>query len=843
MSLKVLGLIVATLVNLVIGTYVLCKGPKKTVNRSLSLFLYALSVWSFCNLAVTVSRDVRWVTIFGHWCFAIGVLLPVTFLYFCIIFPKPPPEHKKLKYGLPALNYVVVITGGLLFLLSFTKFIQEDVYLLNGVFRPKPGPLYPLFVAYEIGGVSLGLFYLFKKWRATKAGIEATQLKIVFTGLLIGTSLPVVVDAILPALGFPQLVSIGPTFTVIIVGFIAYSIVRYRLFEITVVVKETAIYALFTTFITALYIISFLLAQKLFRGIVGHQTFLPALFAGFVIAFAFLRLRGRIQNFLDKVFYAKKYEYQKVLRETGRELARVLSLPRILDMILKNITESVGIEKASIWLEERGRYSIGSQIGLTDKEREVSLRKNSSLVKWMKRRKDVVIRQELERLHLPEKITETDEALRNVGAEIAIPILRKKDLMGIIFLSAKVSGDIFTQDDIDLFLGLANQASVAIDNAKLYTRMEETKVYQENILRNLTGGVITTDKKGKIVIFNQKAQELTGFPSEVIGKSFKHIAKGVMGSLIEDTLRSGEGYEQREVNYVKEKDVFTPLAMSTAPLKDATGEVTGAIVVLVDLTEIKRLEQELYQAEKLASLGTLAAGMAHEIKNPLVAINTFLQLFPTKFNDEQFREKFSGVVAEEAKRINEIVEQMLDFAQPRPVNYQSINIHKVLDGTLAFLSTELNKRSIRIVKNYADEARDIYADQDRLKQVFLNLFLNGIESMDGGGTLTVNTSYNHQAKGGLISEGKELVIEIKDTGKGIPSDIMSKIFDPFFSTKENGTGLGLATVHRIIADHGGTIKAKETNPRKGACFSLHLPVNKEKPEEESSSGNKLGRNG
>jgi PAS domain S-box-containing protein len=402
--------------------------------------------------------------------------------------------------------------------------------------------------------------------------------------------------------------------------------------------------------------------------------------------------------------------------------------------------------------------------------------------------------------------------------------LREKELTGIIFLGNKQSGDIFTQEDIDLFLTLTNQASVAIDNAKLYTRMEDAKIYQENILRNLAGGVITIDERGKIVIFNEKAQELTGFSSDAVGKLFKQVVKDPIRKLIEDTLNRDWGYAQQKVDYIKAESVSVPLAVSTTPLKDAAGKISGAVVVLVDLTEIKRLEQELYRAEKLASLGTLAAGMAHEIKNPLVSIKTFLDLLPDKFSDREFREKFSKVAAGEVRRINHIVEQLLDFAHPRPANYQPISIHEVIDGTLTFLSAQLGKKSIKVVKNYARDALQIYADEDKMKQVFLNLFLNGIESMDGGGALTVNTAFR---KDGRVFGENELIVEIRDTGEGILPDVLPGIFDPFFSTKKTGTGLGLAMVHRIIIDHGGTVGVKETKVGKGTCFSLNLPVRRE----------------
>ncbi len=249
--------------------------------------------------------------------------------------------------------------------------------------------------------------------------------------------------------------------------------------------------------------------------------------------------------------------------------------------------------------------------------------------------------------------------------------------------------------------------------------------------------------------------------------------------------------------------------------------------------EKNRLQEQLIRSERLASLQTLAAGMAHEIRNPLAAINIFLQLLPDKFDDEEFREDFSRITVKEAKRINEIVEQLVRLAHPAPANYQPTSIRKVIDERLAFLSGELHKKSIKIARNYVEETPEICADEDGLKQVFLNLFLNSIESMDKGGTLTITTSNSHRDKEGLISNGGELIIEIRDTGKTIPPDILPKIFDPFFSTKETGMGLGLAVVHRIIGDHGGSIEAKETGVGKGTCFCLRLPVMKKNSKKKA----------
>ncbi len=205
--------------------------------------------------------------------------------------------------------------------------------------------------------------YLFKKWKATKIGIEAIQLKVLFIGMFIAAIFAIATIAVLPVLGFPQLIAIGPTFSVIIVGFIAYAIVRYRLFDITIVAKKTAIYTLLTGAVTTFYIVGVLLAERLFSGIIGYKTFFPAVFAALLVAFVFLPLREKIQNFVDRLFGKKRYEYQRILREMGKELNRVLSLPRLLQYILKNITEAIGIDGGSIYLREGNRFQVKATFG------------------------------------------------------------------------------------------------------------------------------------------------------------------------------------------------------------------------------------------------------------------------------------------------------------------------------------------------------------------------------------------------------------------------------------------------------------------------------------------------
>ena len=229
--------------------------------------------------------------------------------------------------------------------------------------------------------------------------------------------------------------------------------------------------------------------------------------------------------------------------------------------------------------------------------------------------------------------------------------------------------------------------------------------------------------------------------------------------------------------------------------------------------ENERLMIELQRSERLKAVATLAAGMAHEIKNPLSSIKTFTEYLPQKFQDADYREKFTRIVGNEVDKINKIVQDLLDFAKPKPLELKQTDINKLLDDTIALLSNDLMKSKIDIKKEYDQKTSKITADPNKLKQAILNLLLNSMEAMEKQGVITVSTK----------QENNYLTVQIKDTGKGIQEKDVPHIFDPFYSTKAGGTGLGLSIVHGIIEEHKGAVEV-ESKPKEGTVFTIKLPV-------------------
>jgi signal transduction histidine kinase len=269
--------------------------------------------------------------------------------------------------------------------------------------------------------------------------------------------------------------------------------------------------------------------------------------------------------------------------------------------------------------------------------------------------------------------------------------------------------------------------------------------------------------------------------------------------------------------------------MSSAPLPGESRHGAGAVVMIYDISRVKRLEQNVQRAHRLSSIGTMAAGMAHEIKNPLVSIKTFTQLLLNRYHDEDFRQTFSDVVPNEVERIDTIVSQLLDFARPRPTRFDDHDIREVVAKVLRLVENQARKKDVELVVEMPDEPLDIRGDEQQLHQVFLNLVLNAVDAMGESRERRLTVSGEH-ARMHLRRNGHVPMLDvlcarvvIRDTGCGIAAEELDGIFTPFFTTKEFGTGLGLSVVHGIVTDHGGQIDV-ESVPGRGTTFTVSLPA-------------------
>jgi two-component system, NtrC family, sensor kinase len=347
--------------------------------------------------------------------------------------------------------------------------------------------------------------------------------------------------------------------------------------------------------------------------------------------------------------------------------------------------------------------------------------------------------------------------------------------------------------------------------------------FWSNIIDNSPDAIVAIQKGGEIIIFNRAAEKLLGYrKADVIERmNIVDIYPFGQAKVIMKDLRSAEyggpGFLEKREFFLLDKDGREiPVYISASILYDEGKEI-GSVGVFTDLRERRDLEMQLLRTEKLSSLGKLAAGIAHEINQPLTGVLTFAHLLLKKFKDDEGTRLDLELIVRETTRIKKIVQGILDFGRETPMQKTLQNIEQILDNTLEIIIHQERFFGINLIKLYGADLPPVMVDPSRLEQVFLNIILNALEAMNGSGTLTVQTR--------RVFDWIE--VDLTDTGSGISGEIQEKIFDPFFTTKDSteglGMGLGLAISYGIIKNHNGDLRVS-SSPVKGTTFTIRLPL-------------------
>jgi two-component system sensor histidine kinase HydH len=332
--------------------------------------------------------------------------------------------------------------------------------------------------------------------------------------------------------------------------------------------------------------------------------------------------------------------------------------------------------------------------------------------------------------------------------------------------------------------------------------------YTRNVVESMPNGLISLDKEQRIETVNRNAIRLLKLDAdEIKGRPLGEVLSNCQ---IPETFLPGEDIFQKQVECHLNDGTTVPLSTTSSQLKDEKGEIIGSVIILRDLRDIRSLEKQIQRSERLASLGRMAAGIAHEIRNPLGSIKGFAQYFRNKFSDGSEDRNYAVVMVNEVDRLNRVIQDLLNFAKPQEPKLSTVEIKSLIRHGLKLVQPDIQANNIQVIESFSEEPPiTIMADTDMITQVFLNLFLNAIEAMDSDGRLEI----------GLFEKEEQLEILVSDTGSGIPKENLSRIFDPFFTSKKEGTGLGLAIVYRIIENHHGEIEVN-SDPGKGTVFKL-----------------------
>jgi two-component system nitrogen regulation sensor histidine kinase GlnL len=361
--------------------------------------------------------------------------------------------------------------------------------------------------------------------------------------------------------------------------------------------------------------------------------------------------------------------------------------------------------------------------------------------------------------------------------------------------------------------------------AELAAALGELQAYYEDLLSSLQDGVVILDRESRVTSMNQAAEELTGFSrSQIAGRPVGEVfpPPAPLAALAAKTLEVGRNHADFDAHVLRADGLPLTVSAVVSLISDPAGEPRGMVLVLRDLSRVRDLEEQVRRTDRLAGLGVLAAGVAHEVRNPLVGIRAAAQLLEKEQGFPSNLREFTAMIIRQVDRLNRIVDDLLAFAGMRELRREPCNVNQILEEALRLEETMLQTGRIAVVRRYDPEVPVVAGDPDRLLQVFLNLLRNGAEAMaDTGGELTVRTRFERVSP--QVGGQAAAVLEVADRGPGIAPEAERQLFNPFFTTKASGTGLGLPISLRIVEEHGGTIEVQSRSGG-GTTFRVLLPL-------------------
>ncbi|MBN1847790.1 MAG: PAS domain-containing protein [Deltaproteobacteria bacterium] len=367
-----------------------------------------------------------------------------------------------------------------------------------------------------------------------------------------------------------------------------------------------------------------------------------------------------------------------------------------------------------------------------------------------------------------------------------------------------------------LLIGFGGISTVFLFQAYRSAKSSLTRIkaFSDSVVENMPIGLAALDRDGSIISFNQVAESILLIPvHQALGQKARELLPASFQSLLDEETSSKSAIE-KELDCILRNGKAIPMDVSISPLEGEDGQPLGRIILFRDLTEVQALKKEIELSHRLASIGRLAAGVAHEIRNPLSSIKGFATYFKDRYQDIPEDKKTAEIMIQEVERLNRVIGQLLEFARPVTIQKKPTSIHALIQHSIKMIERDAREKKITIDKTIPLDLPDIYLDMDRMNQVLLNLYLNAIDAMENGGRLTVQVKPDH--------DSQRLRIMVQDTGQGIDKKDLVHVFDPYFTTKQSGTGLGLAIVRKIIESHNGEIRV-ESEEGQGTSVTIFLP--------------------
>ncbi len=830
---------------LFIGFFVYYRRTSAAKSRQfflLCLASFIASCFHFSGKLNTFDEVMYWGNVMAH------LIAPAIFLHFCLTFQQRPRFLSKrgsifLLY-VPSFLLIALVGAAAAGALKFGNSLLEVRWFLDRL------TLGFEMLLYFVGAIALSLDFA----RAEDPVIRR-QLKYLRNGAFLGLA-PFTVLYVLP-----YLFGVVPThlmnLSVLSMGLIpltwAYAITRYRLMDVDIIFQQGYVYTLATlAVIGTFYGLIFLILNT---AAISPPAFVVLIaFATFI----FQPIRRWIQDQLDRwVFYRDRYDSRLTLIEFARELSSETDQNAMLGKVSDRLLKTLSIQQVGFFLlDENSRqfrlHSMSQRSGRPPKN--ISSRLDLRFLADTPE-KPYLFYERPKYLHdivsesWPESVRET---IADLDFTYYVACKSRGRTIAFFGVTRTTEGDFLSSDDIDLLITLSNYVAIAIENSRLYSSLqrkadeyERLKEFSENIVESINVGILAAGLDGRVESWNSQIEKLTGisreeavgrklaelFPAELCQKFdeltgdervhnvYRMVLSPKLVGFDEQVNGSHNGYAANGHNgleLAKPAPVIREsiVNLAIAPLISKDLKQIGRLIIFDDVTDRDELERRLVQADKLSSIGLLAAGVAHEVNTPLAVISTYAQMLAKQVSGDDQKAKLLEKIAKQTFRASEIVNSLLNFSRTSPTDFAEVDLNRAIRETASLVEHQFQKTGIGMNIELAEDLPAIRGNSGKLQQVFLNLFINARDAMGAGGTLNVR-SWNVS---GIAH------IEVSDTGQGIPQEHLARIYDPFFTTKgpKKGTGLGLSITYGIVHEHEGVIEVDSTVGQ-GTLFRLEFP--------------------
>jgi PAS domain S-box-containing protein len=798
--------------SLIVGTIVMLRRPPDRA----ALHFYAICLLFFLMYSTSYTGQLNLADWTLLWTDHLAILLlPVVFLHFCLSFPERrlPVARAWLVPAayMPALMLAgAAVASQVLFVTTSGGFVLWRV--TAAIDRGKPLYFSLLF--------AISFAILLDSYRKTRSLTARKQMKWLVWGTGAGV-LPFFLFYAIPfALGRE------PRFAMELAGYIplaliplslAYAVVKHRLMDVELIFRRGLVYVLATAAIVGISLLVIgVFGSMLAGGEEPHVTIIAVL-STLVVMLLFTPVKSRIQDLIEKLFYRERGSPRRALLRLSQDLNTDLDLYSMTERLLGGVAQALGVSSVAAFLPDvSGSFSIFASRGCAPGSESVRLPKGGALLGRLA---------EGEPLNA-ETSSEVFPEAGPLDLVYYFPCRVKGEVIAVLGVGRKDGFDVLNSEEVDLLQALAGQAATAFMNGRLYRSLREKAEelqtlteYNQNILESMDSGILVLDLDGQVARWNRAMEALYGRRrNEVLGRTLDEIfpasfLEALRGSLVLE--------DHEEIAHIYKLHLQGPdgrslmVNVSIAPFQVDSGERHGTVLILEDVTARIRLEEQLQHAEKMASIGILAAGVAHEVNTPLTGISSYTQMLKAQVKQEDLRYALLDKIEKQTFRAAKIINNLLNFARSGTAEFQNLDVNRSLLEVLSLLEHQLDTARIRVVKELSEELPEIRGNENRIQQVFFNLILNARDAMPKGGWLTLVTR----------ADDDTVIVEVRDTGHGIKREDIRRIYDPFFTTKGigRGTGLGLSVSYGIVQEHGGAIFV-ESSPGKGTLFQVALPA-------------------